>query len=64
MYDPNDKDEDDKLLLDLKGTMSEAELHWLGLRLAGARQNKARRKPGVAWRLTHWLVPIVLNIDT
>jgi DNA invertase Pin-like site-specific DNA recombinase len=41
MYDPNDKD--DKLLLDLKGTMSEAELHWLGLRLAGARQNKARR---------------------
>lgn len=41
IYDPNDRD--DKLLLDLKGTMSEAELHWLGLRLHGARQNKARR---------------------
>jgi len=41
VYDPGDGD--DKLLLDLKGTMSEAELHWLGLRLAGARHNKARR---------------------
>lgn len=40
-YDPGDKD--DKLLLDIKGTMSEAELHWLGLRLTGARQSKARR---------------------
>src|SRR5207253_2392853 len=28
---------------DLKGTMSEAELHWLGLRMVGARQSKARR---------------------
>jgi len=34
---------DDRLLLDLKGTMSEAELHWLGLRLTGARIAKARR---------------------
>jgi len=41
VYDPKDKD--DKLLLDIKGTMSEAELHWLGLRLTGARLNKARR---------------------
>jgi DNA invertase Pin-like site-specific DNA recombinase len=41
IYDPNAPD--DKLLLDLKGTMSEAELHWLALRLAGARLNKARR---------------------
>ncbi len=41
VYDPNDRD--DKLLLDLKGTMSEAELHWLRLRLVGARRNKARR---------------------
>jgi len=41
IYDPNDHDA--KLLLDLKGTMSEAELHWLGLRLTGARQHKARR---------------------
>lgn len=41
IYDPGNND--DKLLLDLKGTMSEAELHWLGLRLTGARLNKARR---------------------
>lgn len=41
MYDPGQVD--DRLLLDLKGTMSEAELHWLGLRLAGARRSKARR---------------------
>lgn len=41
IYDPSDPD--DKLLLDLKGTMSEAELHWLGLRLMGARRQKARR---------------------
>jgi DNA invertase Pin-like site-specific DNA recombinase len=41
IYDPKNKD--DKLLLDLKGTMSEAELSWLGLRLHGARQSKARR---------------------
>ena len=34
---------DDKLLLDLKGTMSEAELQWLGLRMTGARLSKARR---------------------
>jgi DNA invertase Pin-like site-specific DNA recombinase len=41
LYDPADKD--DRLLLDLKGTMSEAELHWLRLRLVGGRLNKARR---------------------
>jgi DNA invertase Pin-like site-specific DNA recombinase len=41
IYDPSDHD--DKLLLELKGTMSEAELHWLRLRLHGARQHKARR---------------------
>jgi DNA invertase Pin-like site-specific DNA recombinase len=41
VYDPGNKD--DKLLLDLKGTMSEAELTWLSLRMAGARRNKARR---------------------
>jgi hypothetical protein len=41
IYDRGDKD--DKLLLELKGTMSEAELHWLGLRLTGARRNKAHR---------------------
>ena len=41
IYDPNDQD--DKLLLELKGTMSEAEIHWLRLRLQRARQHKARR---------------------
>lgn len=41
VYDPSDRD--DKLLLDLKGAMSEQELHWLSLRLAGGRLNKARR---------------------
>jgi DNA invertase Pin-like site-specific DNA recombinase len=41
VYDPADKD--DKLLLDIKGTMSEAELHWIRLRLHGALQSKARR---------------------
>jgi hypothetical protein len=41
IYDPNDQA--DKLLLELKGTMSEAEIHWLRLRLQGARQHKARR---------------------
>jgi DNA invertase Pin-like site-specific DNA recombinase len=41
VYDP--KLPDDKLLLDIKGTMSEVELHWLGLRLTGACTAKARR---------------------
>ena len=41
VYDPSLHD--DKLLLDLKGAMSEQELHWLSLRLAGGRLNKARR---------------------
>jgi DNA invertase Pin-like site-specific DNA recombinase len=41
IYDPGTPD--DKLLLELKGTMSEAELTWLGLRLTGARRSKARR---------------------
>jgi hypothetical protein len=41
LYDP--ANQDDKLLLDIKGTMSEAELHWLSLRLHGALQSKARR---------------------
>jgi DNA invertase Pin-like site-specific DNA recombinase len=41
IYDP--ADHDDKLLLELKGAMSEAEIHWLRLRLEGARQHRARR---------------------
>jgi DNA invertase Pin-like site-specific DNA recombinase len=55
VYDPSDRD--DRLLLDLKGTMSEAELHWLRLRLVGGRLNKARRgelrltaPAGYVWR--------------
>jgi DNA invertase Pin-like site-specific DNA recombinase len=45
VYDP--ADHNDRLLLDIKGTMSEAELHWLRLRLVGGRVNKARR--GELW---------------
>ena len=41
VYDP--RHSDDKLLLDLKGTMSEVELHWLRLRLVGAKRSKAAR---------------------
>ena len=42
IYDP--READDKLLLDFKGTMSEAELHWLRLRLNGAQRRKARQR--------------------
>jgi DNA invertase Pin-like site-specific DNA recombinase len=41
VYDPAEYN--DRLLLGLKGTMSEAELHWLRLRLHQGRLNKARR---------------------
>jgi DNA invertase Pin-like site-specific DNA recombinase len=41
IYDPSLYN--DRLLLGLKGTMSEAELHFLRQRLAEARLNKARR---------------------
>ena len=41
LYDP--READDKLLLDFKGTMSEAELHWLRLRLNRAQRRKAQR---------------------
>lgn len=41
IYDP--KSSDDRLLLDFKGTMSEAELHWLTLRLRGAQNSLAKR---------------------
>jgi DNA invertase Pin-like site-specific DNA recombinase len=41
VYSPNDYN--DRLLLGLKGTMSEAELYWMRLRLEGGRLNKARR---------------------
>lgn len=41
IYDPADFN--DRLLLGLKGTMSEAELHMLGARLRGGVESKARR---------------------
>ena len=41
IYDPNDFN--DRLLLGLKGTMSEAELHFLKARMRGGLLNKARR---------------------
>jgi DNA invertase Pin-like site-specific DNA recombinase/DNA-binding transcriptional regulator YiaG len=41
LYDSNDFN--DRLLLGLKGTMSEAELHFLRARLRGGLLNKARR---------------------
>jgi len=41
VYDPNDAN--DRLLLGLKGTLSEAELHMMRARLQGARWSLARR---------------------
>lgn len=41
LYAP--RDYNDRLLLGLKGTMSEAELYWMRLRLEGGRESKARR---------------------
>jgi DNA invertase Pin-like site-specific DNA recombinase len=41
IYTP--RDHNDRLLLGLKGTMSEAELYWMRLRLHGGQISKARR---------------------
>jgi DNA invertase Pin-like site-specific DNA recombinase len=41
IYTP--RDFNDRLLLGLKGTMSEAELYWMRLRLEGGKLSKARR---------------------
>lgn len=41
VYSP--RDYNDRLLLGLKGTMSEAELYWMRLRLHGGQISKARR---------------------
>lgn len=41
IYNPCDYN--DRLLLGLKGTMSEAELYWMRLRMEGGRLSKARR---------------------
>jgi DNA invertase Pin-like site-specific DNA recombinase len=50
------RDYNDRLLLGLKGTMSEAELHWMRLRLQGGKLSKAKRgelyrtpTPGYVW---------------
>jgi len=52
----NPRKYDDKLLLGLKGQMSEAEQHWMRLRLQGGKLSKARRgelplraPPGYQW---------------
>lgn len=50
VYDP--RDHNDRLLLGIKGTMSEAELTWIKLRLRGAQMSKARRGD-------HYLAPPV-----
>jgi excisionase family DNA binding protein len=61
VYDPDNGD--DKLLLDLKGTMSEAELRWIGLRMNGGKLNKAKRgelgfRPpaGYLWEQDHFVL--------
>jgi DNA invertase Pin-like site-specific DNA recombinase len=41
VYDPSQYN--DRLLLGIKGTMSEAELHWLRQRLVGGKQKKAQQ---------------------
>jgi DNA invertase Pin-like site-specific DNA recombinase len=41
LYDPNQFN--DRLILGMRGTMSEAELHFLRVRLEGGKLNKARR---------------------
>jgi DNA invertase Pin-like site-specific DNA recombinase len=54
VYDPSQYD--DRLLLGLKGQMSEAEQYWMRLRLEGGKLSKARRgelplraPPGYQW---------------
>jgi len=62
LYDPGDFN--DRLLLGLKGTMSEAELHFIRARLQGGILSKARRAElqvalpvGLAYDLTGSVVP-------
>ena len=57
IYDPAHFN--DRLLLGLKGTMSEAELHVLRARLQGGIRNKARRgdlfvRPPMGFVYTEW----------
>lgn len=58
VYDP--RDHNDRLLLGLKGTMSEAELHVLQGRLRAGQLNKARRGE----YFTHAPIGYVRNEDT
>ena len=66
LYDPSDFN--DRLLLGLKGTMSEAELHFIRARLQGGILSKARRgelKMGLPVGLVYDLADrVVLDPDT
>ncbi|GAA3521768.1 DNA invertase Pin-like site-specific DNA recombinase [Streptosporangium album] len=65
VYDPADYN--DRLLLGLKGTMSEAELHLIKQRMQAGRVNKARRgELAIALPLGYWRRPsgeVVLDPD-
>ncbi|MEV6866014.1 recombinase family protein [Streptosporangium subroseum] len=65
VYDPVEYN--DRLLLGLKGTMSEAELHLIKQRMQAGRVNKARRgEPAIALPLGYWRRPsgeVVLDPD-
>ncbi|BCI87851.1 hypothetical protein NIIDMKKI_30570 [Mycobacterium kansasii] len=66
LYDPTDFN--DRLLLGLKGTMSEAELHFIRARLIGGQRSKARRgelRMGLPVGLAYDLAGnVVLDPDT
>jgi DNA invertase Pin-like site-specific DNA recombinase len=51
----NPRDYNDRLLLGLKGTMSEAELHSLKLRLEAGRLSKAKRGELIQWLPTGYV---------
>ena len=53
IYDPGQYN--DRLLLGFRGTMSEAELHWLHCRLVGGKLEKAQHGT-LRWRLPVGLV--------
>jgi DNA invertase Pin-like site-specific DNA recombinase len=55
VYDPGQYN--DRLLLGFRGTMSEAELHWLHCRLVGGKLEKAQRG------LLRWRLPVGLVYD-
>lgn len=65
VYDPGEYN--DRLLLGLKGTMSEAELHLIKQRMQAGRANKARRgEMAIALPIGYWRRPsgeVVLDPD-